>query len=215
MAIINQSDIINEVVMSLRNNDILSTTIRNVTTTTQSGSLNNVSIITISKMNVKNVRSVKINSVVVTNYSVNLDHATGCVITLSAPVTNTYEVSYDYGTDCIFEGYPRSDFSISSFPRIAVEYIDIQSSPGGFGNVNRNKHDISILYYSTNKKDIKEVIHKIRTWCITNQNTLSQLKLIKPVMTGPILIAGEFEKFKDKVHKQNFDFAGLLQFEKN
>ena len=214
MSVINQEDVLNEVVISLRNADVLSTTIRGVTRTTKTDTLVAKNTIIIGRNNVKNIKNITINATPYTDYTVNYDDGS-CTITLGSNQTGTSIVTYDYGTDKIFTGYPRNDLNLDSFPRISVEYIDITSESGGFGNVNRNKHDISILMYSTNKKEIRNTITLIRTWCINNQNSLSTLRLIKPVMMGPLVLAGEFAKFKDKVMKQNFDFAGLLSYEKN
>ena len=215
MSVINQFDVLNEVVVSLRNADVLSTTIRDVNRTTQTGTLSSISEIVINKPNVKNIKTITVNAVAVTGFTVDYDSDDECTITLPSVMSGPYVVTYDYGTDKIFVGYPRSDLSINSFPRIAVEYIDVQSQSGGFGNVNRNKHDLSIVVYSTNKAQIRSVINLVRTWCVNNQNALNTLRLIKPVMMGPLVPAGEFAKFKDKIMKQNFDFAGLLQYEVN
>lgn len=215
MSVINQFDVLNEVVVSLRNEDVLTTTQRDVNRVTQTGTLSSDVEIVIDRSNVKNVKSVVVDSNSITDYEVDYDSNDECVITLSSALSGDYTVIYDYGTDKVFVGYPRSDLTINSFPRVAVEYIDIQSEAGGFGNVNRNKHDLSIVVYSTNKAQIRNIINLVRVWCIENQNALKQLRLIKPVMTGPIVIAGEFTKYKDKIMKQNFDFAGLLSYEVN
>lgn len=211
MSVINTLSVIEEVVISLRNADVLTTAERGVTRTTKTGSLADNDEIDLEKLNVKNVKSVEVGGIDV-DYSV--DYDTG-KITLTQNYTDTYAVIYDHGPDAIFSGYPRNDLTINSFPRIAVEYISMNSNPGGFGNVNRNRHDISILVYDKTKKAVREKIFKVREWCINNQNSLSLLRLIKPASMGPLIIAGEFEKFKDKVMKQNFDFAGLLQYEVN
>ena len=215
MAITNQQDNLDEVVIELRNANIISTTIRGVTTATATGNLIAKDEIEINVSNVKNVRSVTIGSTLLNKNLYSVVYGDKCIITLNEDKTDTYSVSYDYGTDKIFSGYPRDDISINSFPRIAVEYIDIVSDAGGFGNVNRNKHDISIIVYAPTKQQVRDIIHNIRSWCITNQNNLINLKLIKPVMIGPLVPASEFVKFKDKIFKQNFDFAGLLQYEVN
>jgi hypothetical protein len=211
--VLEQNDVLKEVLVSLRNSDVLSTTIRDVVTFTQTGTLTGATTITISKPTVKNIRSLTIGSTAMiehTDYDVDYDAYN---ITLSTTVTNSYSLVYDYGSDRVHDGYPRDDLNISSFPRIAVEYIDLVSEAGGFGNVNRNKHDLSVVVYSSNKKDVRETTHLIREWITNNQNSLHHLKLIKPVLVGPCLPASEFTKFKDKIFKQNTDFAGLLQYD--
>jgi hypothetical protein len=126
----------------------------------------------------------------------------------------TYSVQYDYGPDHIFAGYPRRDISISGFPRISVEFVDVASEPGGFGNVNENRYDITILVQDSEKKDVRSYTKKIREWIVGNQNSLRYLKVIKPTLVGPIGIA-EFEKFKDRIFQQNSDFRSSFNLEVN
>lgn len=215
MSVVNQSTVLQEVVVSLRNANIMSTTVRDVNRTTQTGNLTNDDEIVIDKSNVKNVVSVVVGGATVTGYSVDYYTDDECTISLVTSLTGAYTVTYDYGNDKIFAGYPRDDLSISSFPRVAVEYVDIVSVPGGFGNVNRNKHDLSIVAYGAKKEDVRTIINNVRSWVINNQNELSTLKLIKPVLMTGLMPAGEFSKFKDKVYKQSLDIAGLLQYEVN
>lgn len=218
MAVLNQADILKEITMSIRNADIFTTTQRGVVTATGTGTLASSTIINIPVANVKNIRSLIVGSTALafgSDYTVNLNNSGVCTITLANTATANYSTTYDAGTDKIWPEYPREDLTITSFPRIAVEYIDINSEIGGFGNVNRNIHDLTISVYDTNKDNVRNYIHTIREWIILNQNRLYYLKLIKPSAIGPLVIAGEFEKFKDKIMKQNIDFKGSLQYEIN
>lgn len=214
MTTLDQNGILQEIVVSIRNADIFTTTQRNVVTAAATGSIAG-KIITINKNNVKNVRSVTVGSTVFVNntdYSTNYDSSSTCVITFTGTQTGAYSVSHDFGTDKIFSGYPRNDISIDSFPRIAVEFVDISSETGGFGNVNENRYDISIVGYDAKKEDLRGYIKALRSWIITNQNSLTYSKLIKPTLIGPIVI-GDFEKTKDRIFMQNIDFKSIMNLE--
>ncbi len=214
--VLDQAEILEEVVVALRNADILSTSERGVTTTTQTTSISGTSF-TIAVPNVKNIRSVTVASVSKTygvDYTVNYNSGTNCEITFTSVQSGTGEVVYDYGTDKIWSGYPRNDLSISNFPQVSVEFIDMTSENGGFVNVNMNSYDISITVYDFKKEDVREAIKDIRSMLITNMSNFYLLKLVKPRMIGPLVIA-EFEKFKDKIFKQNIDFNSSLNLEVN
>jgi hypothetical protein len=214
MTVMDQNEILEEVVVGLRNANIFSTAVRNVTTAVTAGSINANSL-TLGVSNVKNIRSITVGSTALsfgTDYSVNYDSSGSCLISFSVVQTGSYTATFDYGTDRIFVGYPRSDLTISSFPRIAVEFVDVNSETGGFGNVNQNRYDISIIAYDPTKETVRGYIKSIRTWIIDNQNTLYYMRLIKPTITGPIAL-GNFDSFKNKIFQQNIDFRSLLNLE--
>jgi len=214
--VLNQTEILEEVVVKLRNADILTTTQRGVSTTGQTTSLSGTGM-TISVPNVKNVRTVTVNSVdktFGTDYTVNYNSGTNCEITFATAQTGTGVATYDYGTDKIWPGYPRNDISLANIPQIAVEFIDLTSVNGGFGNVNRNEYDISIVAYDFKKEDVRGHIKAIRSFLVANMNNFHGLKVVKPRLIGPIVVA-EFEKFKDRVFKQNIDFNSSFNLEVN
>ena len=219
---LDEAKILEEVVVLLRNSNVLSTTERNVTTTTDTGNIaaGTVTNLPLANTAVKNVRSVTVNSVLLTrytDYTINYDYtANACLITFTTPRTvgHSYSIQYDYGTDAIFPDYARSDLSIDSFPRMGVDFVDIPSEIGGMGNVNLNRYDLSIAIYAKKKGDIRIYTKAVRTVIIDNQNLMHYLRTIKPTMTGPIL-PGSFERFKDKVFQRNFDFCSLMNLEVN
>jgi hypothetical protein len=214
MATLDQNEILGEVVVSLRNANILTTTQRGVTTTTQTGTVNAASL-TIGVDNVKNIRTITVGSTALvfgSDYLVDYDYNNTCLVSFSVTQTGSYTATYDFGSDRIFAGYPRNDLTISSFPRIAVDFIDISSETGGFGNVNLNRYDVSVVNYAPKKEDVRSTSKAIRSWCITNQNSLFYLRLIKPTLQGPVVV-GNFEAFKNKMFQQNLDFRSILNLE--
>lgn len=214
---LDQTDILEEVVVKIRNSDVLTTSQRGVVTTASTGTISGGTSITLTVPNVKNVRSVLINSSTLSygsDYVVDYNSGTNCVITLTSAQTGNTTVNYDYGSDKIYPGYPRQDISISAIPQIAVEFIDITSENGGFGNVNQNSYDLSIVVYDFKKEDVRATIKKLRKFLIDNMNTFYYLKVVKPRMIGP-MVPAEFEKFKDRVFKQNIDFNSSFNLEVN
>jgi hypothetical protein len=217
MATFDQFEILEEVVVAIRNANVFTIAQRGVTTTSGTAALTGGTVVTISVPNVKNVRSVLIDATPLTygsEYNVNYNSGTDCVVTLTSAQTGTATVNYDYGSDKIYAGYPRQDININSFPQIAVEFIDMTSDDGGFGNVNLNQYDLSIVVYDFKKSEVRSYIKALRSLIITNMTGFYGLRLVKPRMIGPIVPA-EFEKFKDRVFKQNLDFNSRLNLEVN
>lgn len=216
--VLDEAQILQEVVVSLRNADILTATERNVTTEVYSGSINSTTL-GLARTDIKNIRHITINSVTLTphtEYAVEYDGegANVNVITFATSQSGTYNIAADYGTDHIHVDYAQNHLAIDSFPRIGTGIIDIGSEPGGWGNVNKNRVDLSIIAYAPSKKKVRNMIKSIRTWCVQNQNALTQLKLIKPVLQGP-MGPGDFPKVKDKIFQQSFDLRSTLNYEKN
>jgi hypothetical protein len=212
----NTNEILEELVVFLRNLNVLTTTVRGVTTATASGSLSNSNTITINVSNVKNIRSVTIDGVAYnfgSQYTVNYDLNNTCVITLSSAVTLPYVVSYDYGPDRIYPDYPLPNLSLSSFPRISVDFIDISSTNGGFGNVNINQYDITIVVYGEKKTEVQAYIKVIRDAIVSNMNSFYYMRVVKPSMVGPCAPSGGFEKFKNKIFQQNLDIRSIFNLE--
>ncbi len=217
MATLDENNILLELCMKLRNADIFTITQRGVTTTTKTGTYTNATSDTINVSNVKNIRSIVVASITLTygqDYTIDLDSSSTCVITYIAAQNGAYTITYDYGTDKIWNEYPREDLTLTSFPRIGMGILSIQSDNGGFGNVNLNRYDISIVTYEANKENLANYTKAIRTWIINNQNNFYYLKLVKPKLQGPI-IPGPFEKVKNKIFQQNLDIMSSLNLEIN
>lgn len=219
MTVLDQFEILEEVVVTLRNSDILSTAERGVTTTTEdfSGDGNQTDFI-VSEATIKNVRSVLIGAASQTygtDYSV--DYSTKTISFTSAPGAgaDNVHIQYDYGADRIHPSYPKQSLSLSSFPRIHVEFINITSTDGGFGNCNRNTYNLSVVVYDTKKKSIRNKIKAIRTVLINNITEFYYLKTVKPILIGPLLPSNGFDKFKDKIFQQNIDFTSRFNIEVN
>lgn len=220
MAYINESEIIEEMVVFLRNSDIFTTNERGVTTTTVTASLSNDLTYNITLGGVRNIRSVSVggsSKSFGTDYTVayGTSSTAPTTITFGTTQTGTLNTSVDYGnTDKIFPDFPRPDLSLSSFPRLAVDVLDSLTESGGFGNVNKSEINFTIVVYDDSAKSVRSYIDTIREKVIDAQNSFYYLKLVKPKRIGPI-IKSAFEKGKDKIVQKNIDIVSPLNYEKN
>ncbi len=207
-----------EIVVFIRNSDIFTISQRGVTTQADNGNFTDADSHTISRPNVRNIRSIIINGSTLTlaDYSVSYgDGSDNCVITFTNTQNGGYTIHYDYGTDKIFPDFPRSDLSISSFPRIAVDLINVVSVPGGFGNVNESIINFTVIVYDKKAEDINNYLTAIRAAFLSNFTGFIYLSnYVRPSNTGPIL-KSPFEKGKDKILQQNQDFASPFKYEVN
>ena len=126
-----------EIVNKLRNADILSTTVRGVTTTTDNFvATASQTVFTLSNTLVKNIRSLTVAGVAKTylfDYTVVWN--TG-VITLStgATLSDAVVVNYDYGSsDKIYPDWPRDDLALDSYPRVSVMKTSTRTDVLGLG----------------------------------------------------------------------------------
>jgi len=150
----------------LRNQDIFTTTQRGVTTANATGTLSGTKVITISRTNVKNIRSITVDAVpkyLGTDWTVNYKHATGCVITFGSNQTGDYVVSHDYGTDKIFPDFPRDDLTIDSYPRIAVDILNVGMDAFGIGGDNFISNvAFTVVVYDKKSADLDGYIQAIK-----------------------------------------------------
>jgi len=215
--VIDPEEILKEVTVFIRNSDALSTTIRNVTTATATGTFAADTYLDISVSNVKNIRSITVGGVLktrYTDYTVNYNYSTTKTrITFIAAQTGVYSIPYDYGTDKIFPDYPKSELKISNFPRVAIDVLSIATDAGGLGNTNLSQITFSVTAYASKKNDIMDYIRNIRTAFIENQLNFYYLgSYIRPILTGPLIVT---EDARDKIFQQNIDFVAPVNYEIN
>jgi len=175
----------------LRNNDVFSITERGVTTTTQEATLSSASSITIALTTVKNIRSITVGGTAKvrgTDWTINYKHSTGCVITFVTAQTGESIVTYDYGGDKIYPDFPRNDLTINSYPRIAVDVINVGMDSLGIGGDSFISNvAITIVVYSNNSDDLDTYVNAIKELYVTNAKNFYYLKFIKPTFIGPTI----------------------------
>ena len=203
-----------EQLVFLRNNDIFSVTERGVTTTTQEDTLTAEDTITIDAT-VKNIRSITIGGVdkyVGTDYTVDYKHATGCVVTFGSNQTGAYVVTYDFGSsDKIYPDFPRDDLTINSYPRIAVDVINVGMDALGIGGDSFISNvAITIVVYANNSDDLDSYINTIKDLYVTNAKNFYYLNFVSPTLIGPTINSADK---KDEIMQKNLDIVGKFNID--
>lgn len=207
-----------EIVVYLRNSNIYTTTVRSVTTVTDTGTFSTpTASLTINRSNVKNIRSITVATVPLSfgiDYTVNYDSSGTCVITFTTSQSGAYSVTYDYGTDKIFADLPRTDLAISSFPRIGVDIIgDNQRDIGLGGGTKFVDFSFAIYVYDFKAKDIDNTLAAIKTAMLTKQKTFYYQKYVVRLTTGPLLVYQTYGNTKvmlksiDYLSKWNIEYV--------
>lgn len=202
-----------EIVVFLRNQNILTTTQRSVTTASATGTLTNQATITITKTNVKNIRSITVGGVSkVLGTDWNVVYGTGgtnCVITFLVNQTGAYAVSHDYGTDSIFGDYPRDDLTIDSYPRIAIDFTGIPTDAFGIGGSEFISSPIfSITIYADNIESIDTYTQSIKDAFITAAKSFYYFNFVKLNFIGPAINSPDR---RSEIMQRNLDYEIMFQ----
>ena len=197
-SILNLFDIRQELLVFLRNKDIISTANRGVTNVQDTGTFASDSSHLINRTNVKNIRSITRGSLLVfgTDYTVeyyfNDSGTRKCKITFAAAQTGSYSIDYDYGTDKIWADFPRDDLSINSYPRIAVDILSISSDAFGIGgNEDISNILFTVVVYGQEMETVQDYITDIRKNFLENRSAFFYIRFIKPVGLGPLINDGK------------------------
>ena len=200
----------NEQLQFLRNQDVFTTTVRGVTTREDTGTFDAAETHTLANAptTVKNVRSVTRGTTLVygTDYTVNF--LTG-VISFTVAQTGSYTISYDNGSDKIFPDFPRDDLTISSFPRIAIDILNVSIDAFGIGG-SQFISDVAftIVVYDDNTNDIDGYIQTIKDLYVNNATAFYYLKFIKPTLIGPTIDSPDK---KSEIMQKNLDLVGMFE----
>jgi hypothetical protein len=194
-----------EICDKLRTGNIFSTTIREVTTTTDNFTATaGQTVFTLTNSGVKNIRSLTVaaaSKYLFKDYAVNWK--TG-IVTLStgATLSDAVAIQYDYGTsDKIFPDMPRGDLSLSSFPRIGISLVNARTEPFGLGGM-QHISDVLITVYiwmPINKvstiaggiggtDDLNNYLSDVRSNIRTNAKLFQSFQYITPVGSTPIIV---------------------------
>jgi len=192
--LINLNDIKQELVVFLRNADIISTSDRGVTTSTDesigTGDASEVDF-SLGQSNAKNVRNVKLATVAQTfgtDYTV--DYSTA-VVTFSTPPGSAVAVTatYDYGSgDKIYPDFPRTDLGITSYPRIAVAVTSIATSEIALGGADTMSDLLlSIYVYANGMVNVDTYVKTLRQAILENKQDFYYLVFVTPVTESPLI----------------------------
>ena len=206
-------DIKQELVVFLRNQDLISIGTRGVTTSTDTGTFSAASTHTLATNPtlVKNVRSVTRGTLLVfgTDYIVN--YATG-VITFTVAQTGAYTIIYDQGSnDKIFPDFPQPYLKIADFPRIAVDIISGATSEFGIGaDVSQSEYIVSIVCYDKDQDDVEALIAAVRSDILDNKKNFYYIPFLTITSMGPLLITPFGQ---NKIMQRNQDLMVKFIFE--
>lgn len=197
-------NIADEILMVLRNSDILSISVRGVTTKTDSFTATaGQTIFTLTNTRVKNVRTITKNSVAIKylrDYTINFE--TGVLTLLSgATLNDSVSITYDYGaSDKIYSDMPRDDLTLQSFPRISIELTSSNTNPLDLGGMSHLSDFLITIYLwvPANKEsaiaggiggtqDIRYYLGLIRDAIRTNSKSFYSFNYITPFSTSPLI----------------------------
>lgn len=208
----NIQNIKQEQIVFLRNQNIFTTTVRGVTTANATGTLDTENTITIERTNVKNIRTITVAAVsktMGTDWTADYNDATGCVITFGSNQTGDYVVSHDYGTDKIYPDFPRDDLTINSYPRIAMDILNVSMDAFGVGGSQFISNiAFTVVVYDDNSDDLDGYIQAIKAAYQTNANLFYYLNFVKPTLMGPTI--NSLNK-QDEIMQKNIDFLGMFE----
>ena len=192
--LINLNDIKQELVVFLRNSDIISTSDRGVTTSTDesigTGDAGEVDF-NLGQATVKNVRNVKLNTVAQTfgtDYTVN--YSTAVVTFTTAPGSGVaVTATYDYGSgDSIYPDFPRTDLSINSYPRVAIEVTSVNTSEIALGGADTMSDLLlSVYVYANGMVNVDTYVKTIRQAILENKQDFYYLVFVTPVTQSPLI----------------------------
>lgn len=190
MAILNNLKIKEEILNLIRNSDIFSTTIRGVTTTTNTFTATaGQTEFTLSNAGVKNIRSLKINDVtkvLYQDYDINIfgkSKTESQVVTLTtgADIGDVVKIQYDNSSDGdnIYPDYPDDNLTIKSFPRIYFQILSQAYTPRSLAD---NLQQVSSLFefgVISFNESVDDYENQLYNLLYTNRKSLYYLNLLR------------------------------------
>jgi len=196
----------------LRNQDIFTITQRGVTTYTDTGTFSADSTHTVanSPTSIKNIRSVTRGTLL--TYGEDYTYSKVGVITFTAAQTGTYTIIYDSGTDKIYPDFPRDDLTINSFPRIAIDILSAPIDAFGIGGSSFiSDVAFTIVVYDKKSADIDAYIQAIKSAYISGAKNFYYMGFTKPTLIGPTL---DSDNKKQEIMQKNIDILGMFNVDK-
>jgi len=192
MAQINLYDLKEEMVIRLRNADILSVGDRGVTTSQDTGTFvaANSHTLATNPTLLKNVRDITVGGSPLTwidDYTVN--YSTGVISFVNAQ-SGAYVINYDQGsTDKLFPDYPQEYLKREDFPRVGMGLdlaTAVDAALGGASNTWSNIR-ASVICYDLSQKNVDEIATKIKDFFMSNKKVWKEVDYIRYVGFGPML----------------------------
>jgi len=206
----------NEMINFLRNQDIISTSDRGVTTSQDTGtfSADLTHTLATNPTLVKNVRSVVVGGSTLSYGSdYTFSYSTG-LITFTSAQTGAYTIDYDQGTnDRIWPDYPQPHLKVSNFPRIAIDILGGNSEEVGIGaTLTESTYQMTAICYDKDHTDVENLVSDVKTAIINNKKNFYYSKFISPTGVGPILVSEWGQK---KILQRNQDFDVRFNYDES
>lgn len=209
-------DIKTELVNFIRNQDVISTTSRGVTTTTDefNGDTSTTQF-QLTNTTVKNVRSVTVDAAAQTygvDYTIDLVNAQINFTVAPGNGTDNVDVQYDFGTtDKIYDDYPPIHIKLNQMPRVAIDIIAGTSDLNGIGETSiRTNYTISVTMYSDNKRELEGINASVREALNGAGTTLFTLTHIRALAQGPMIPSAFGSPNEQKIWQRNYDFEAFI-----
>jgi hypothetical protein len=219
---INHLEIKEELLNRLRNSDIISTTVRGVTTKTDSYTATaSQTDFSLTMTGIKNIREVRVNDVVQTalvdyTYSLMDTDAVNKVISFTVGLTlsDDVEIDYDYSSsgDRIYDDFAKLTVKEDKFPRIGFDIVSERTELESFNRVLYQSEILfSFVAYGIGRNETERISNDLRDFLITNRLTFQRLTYLETRARGGIK---PFDGTTDsKIFKKNCDFAAPFEFE--
>ena len=206
-------DLKKEFLYFLRNQDVISTVNRGVTSSTVTGVLTASTSVSFPSTLVKNVRSIVVGGNTLSygnDYTLNLVGTASA--TFSAAQSGAFTAVYDYGsTDRVWDDYPQLQLKLSDTPRIGFDIIsgDTREVELGAGS-NQSDYVLSVSAYQNSIRGVENLISDIRQKVMQNKKSFHYIVFVTPKFTGPLLPSPVGE---NKIWQRNQDFDIRFIFE--
>lgn len=204
-------DIKQEILIFLRNSDLISTSIRGVTTSQDTGTFAaaNSHTLQTNPALVKNVRDITIGGSSLsfgTDYFI--DYTAG-IISFNSAQTGAYIINYDQGnTDRIFPDFPQPTLKLSQYPRIAIDIISGITTEFELGaETTMTEYIVQVNIYDRSQSNVENMIASLRNIIIANKKNFFYFPFITLTGLGPLLVSPNGEQ---KIVQRNQDF--LIRF---
>ena len=219
MSTITLSQAREELVVFLRNSDLLTVSQRGVTTTSENFSGTGSSqIITLSNNVVRNIRSVTVGGTaqaVYRDYTPSYDVSTTTITGTFVSGTDNITVSYDYSsgtTEKVWPDYPQLVYLVDDVPRIGFDFTAHRTEVLGIGSNPNWLSDslVTVKFYDKNPKSIDGYISTFRTKLKAAQTSFYWFPFVTVTNIGPLITHSELSK---KVMERSVDMTLRFGFE--
>ena len=188
MVTINRLKIKEEILNYIRNQDIISPTVRGVTTTTDTFTTTEIRpIVTLTNRGVKNIREVSVGDttyVAFVDYDIiNLETSSSVSIEFNIDVTigSELQVTYDYGNgDRVYWDFPQDYVSIAKLtPRITFDLVSIATTNR---SLNENLQQKSLVFefrVFSGGNDVEVIAQNLYDSIFSNKKDFKRLNYLR------------------------------------